>query len=280
MNPVRLLDNFPLIRTRSIEQARQALARIFAKPTLELDDHVRPLDVSINNYQLQDVGLTYATYGAAVRLGYLETDLFVECFPIRGKGKAIVGKTSLSLVPESGATISPHMHYQANFNADLEHLVLRINAEALTRKLAAITGATISAPLVMEPAPDFAQPVAQMLRHYIIFLVGELSTTTSPLPDWAQGEIAQLVMVMLLCSNRHNYSHLLEQKPLDVAPMQVRRAEEYIETNWNQPISLESLATVTGVSALSLLRSFKQTRGYSPMEFVKRVRLREQSKRC
>ena len=40
------------------------------------------------------------------------------------------------------------------------------------------------------------------------------------------------------------------------------------------PITLEDLAQVSGVSAFSLFRSFKGSRGLSPMEFVNQVRLR------
>jgi transcriptional regulator GlxA family with amidase domain len=52
----------------------------------------------------------------------------------------------------------------------------------------------------------------------------------------------------------------------------VRRAEDYVEAHWRQPITLEDLAKVTGVCAFDLFRSFKRSRGYSPMEFVHKVR--------
>jgi AraC-like DNA-binding protein len=82
---------------------------------------------------------------------------------------------------------------------------------------------------------------------------------------------------MFLHANRHNYRHLLEQEPPGAAPSQVRRAEEYIAANWNRPIGLETLAAVTGVSASSLSRSFRKSRGYTPLQFAKQVRLRKQT---
>jgi transcriptional regulator GlxA family with amidase domain len=83
-----------------------------------------------------------------------------------------------------------------------------------------------------------------------------------------------MLLVMFLHANRHNYSHLLERQPSDIAPRQVRSAEEFIEANWNEPISLEAIAAATEVSIRSLFRNFRQSRGYSPMEFLKQVRLR------
>jgi transcriptional regulator GlxA family with amidase domain len=64
---------------------------------------------------------------------------------------------------------------------------------------------------------------------------------------------------------------------------QVRRAEEYIATHWNQPITIASLARATTASARSIFYHFKSSRGQSPMSFVKQVRLdhaREMLERC
>ncbi|HLY88152.1 MAG TPA: helix-turn-helix domain-containing protein [Acetobacteraceae bacterium] len=54
---------------------------------------------------------------------------------------------------------------------------------------------------------------------------------------------------------------------------QVRRAEEYIETHWNQPITIANIARATAASARSIFYHFKSSRGQSPMCFLKQVRL-------
>jgi transcriptional regulator GlxA family with amidase domain len=54
---------------------------------------------------------------------------------------------------------------------------------------------------------------------------------------------------------------------------QVRRAEAYIETHWNEPITITRLAHATAASARSIFYHFKTSRGQSPMSFVKQVRL-------
>jgi transcriptional regulator GlxA family with amidase domain len=57
------------------------------------------------------------------------------------------------------------------------------------------------------------------------------------------------------------------------ASWQVRRAEEYIETHWSERITIASLARATAASARSIFFHFKNSRGQSPMSFVKQVRL-------
>jgi transcriptional regulator GlxA family with amidase domain len=86
--------------------------------------------------------------------------------------------------------------------------------------------------------------------------------------------LEQAVIVSFLCANRHGESHLLDREPMGTAPWQVRRAEEYIEAHWDQPITVEALAVATGASARSIFHFFKASRGCGPMVFVKQVRLR------
>lgn len=54
---------------------------------------------------------------------------------------------------------------------------------------------------------------------------------------------------------------------------QVRRAEAYIESHWNEPITIAGLARASAASARSIFYHFKNSHGQSPMSFVKQVRL-------
>jgi transcriptional regulator GlxA family with amidase domain len=66
---------------------------------------------------------------------------------------------------------------------------------------------------------------------------------------------------------------LVQSRRPRAATWQVRRAEEYIETHWNQPITIANLAVATAASARSIFYHFKNSRGVSPMSFLKQVRL-------
>ena len=104
-----------------------------------------------------------------------------------------------------------------------------------------------------------------------MFFALELDSST---PSLAIAELEQALIVSFICSNRHNYSNLLDDRTRPIASWQVRRAEEYIEAHWNQPITIEELAQATSASARSIFHQFKNDRGKSPMAFVKQVRLR------
>lgn len=66
---------------------------------------------------------------------------------------------------------------------------------------------------------------------------------------------------------------LIEPRRQPPTTWQVRRAEEYIETHWDQPITIAGLARATAASARSIFFHFKNSRGQSPMSFLKQVRL-------
>lgn len=62
-------------------------------------------------------------------------------------------------------------------------------------------------------------------------------------------------------------------RPRGATTWQVRRVEQYLETHWDQPITIEILARATAASARSIFYHFRICRGQSPMSFLKQLRL-------
>jgi transcriptional regulator GlxA family with amidase domain len=116
--------------------------------------------------------------------------------------------------------------------------------------------------------------MAEAQRRLLEFVVRELDHADAVLPPLVMAELEQALVVSYLTCNRHSYSRLLEETPKAVASWQVRRAAEYVEQNWDQPVTVEALALVANTSVRSLFYSFKKSRGVSPMTFVRQVRLR------
>ena len=255
-----------------MEETRNALGRIYATPRLALAHGFNNLDSAINNCQLRDIGLTYCAFGAAVNVEFPAARYFVQLFPIQGTGEIICGETSVPLSSGRGATISQETGFAAHYNADYQYLVLRIDARALTKKLSALIGAPVTEPLRLAVEQNFTRPAAQMLHRYIPILVDTLSAGQPPFPDWWISDTEQLLMTLFLSAHRHNYSELLQQNAPDPAPPEVRKAEQYLEANWQQPVTLDELAEFTGISSFSLFRSFKRSRGYSPSDYLSRLR--------
>lgn len=250
------------------------MARLYDKRVLMPERRVEGFNATVNACHLCDIGLIYGTFGTAVTFEFPPVDYFCQLFPLRGTGETACGQVSSELICGTSAVTSAEAPHQTKISADYEHLVLRIDAKALTEKLAAIAGATISEPLRMDPQQNFKHAAAKMLHQYVPLLAETLSGGTPPFPDWWIAQTEQLLMTLFLCGHRHNYSHLLEQDAPEAALRQVKQAEEYIVANAQRDIRLEELAAVAGVSILSLFAAFKKYRGYTPAEFIALVRSR------
>lgn len=117
------------------------------------------------------------------------------------------------------------------------------------------------------------------LYRLISYVVNEIDNSMDPLPDLVLAELEQAVLINFLLVNPHNFSELLRRDPTAIAPWQVRRAEEFIEAHWQDAVTIESIASAVGASTRSIFLSFRKSRGYSPMAFVKATRLRHARKK-
>ena len=273
MNTARPLDRFPVVRARNVDEMRAVFARVYGLSVL-VEGNTRAVDVATNCYPMKDTILGYSKYDAHMGLVFPDTVDTFHIIPVRGRGEATVNGDVVPLRAGRGITVPRAMKFAVRFSTDYEHIVLTMNTRTLTNKLAALAGTSIDGPLTFPPAGDDKSPQAKAFRDHLLFLVGQLSASTAPFPRLVQAEFEQTLMVMLLYASRHSFSHLLERAPAEASVSQIRRAEDYIEANWQQPITLQALAAVTGMSAFELFRAFKTSRGYSPMEFASRVRLR------
>jgi AraC-like DNA-binding protein len=127
--------------------------------------------------------------------------------------------------------------------------------------------------LHFDPTINGCNPEAKLLTGLLRTLATEANVSW-PMPPLMQSELQQLIITSFLMASANNYSELLHGESIRAAPWQVRRAEQFIEANWDQPITIDALVAETNISARSLFSSFRAARGYSPMQFVKRVRLR------
>ena len=267
----QLLDNFPLARTADVDQLRPIFATLFQDSIFDIDGDRNSAASCINYCPLHYTGLLYGNFGAAIRASFGEMRFFVQGTTVRGTGEQRTnGKTTSANV---GGLLFPDANLGLHFNAGFEYLALNIEADALARKLGAIIGTSPQKPIEFEVDPEFDHPAVLMLRRLIASLARSLSADHQ-MPGVALMEMEQALMTCFLIGNRNNYSHLLNGRSRKADPRQVKRAEEYIEASWDQPLNVEALAAVASTSARSLFLAFKHHRGYSPMAFLRQVRLR------
>lgn len=267
------LDSFPIVRSRNIEEIRQAFIGSYGAQRLNLPRHADDFEFRLNHWQSENIGVTYVS-GPPLELQFPTANFFRQAF-VRGAADIKLGRVVNQVMNDATCVIPPDALATASYAPGFEHFGLRIKADAVLTKLAALIGATPSRKLVFDQTTRANSSAIGSLRRMLTFFAEELdSVGCNPLPP-PIAELEQALIVSFICNNPHNYTPLLDARIRPVGSWQVRRAEEYIAAHWNQPITIEELARVTSASTRSLFHQFKRSRGQSPMAFVKDVRLQQ-----
>jgi AraC-like DNA-binding protein len=239
------------------------------EPTLGSPTFQAKFDV----FQSSKIAIGRTTFKQASRLKLAACNSFVHGFPVQGTcehiNNGVVRQSSLY----KGSVVAPGS-LSLSCSPGYEILSISIGPETLSNVLSGLTGSPAIVPLKLDRSNYDSRPEPPVLRGLVSLMIEELDSEGAELSPLALAELEQAILVAFLCGVGHNYSHLLDAHPSGTAPWQVRRVEEYIEANWDQPISIEGLAIVANVSARSIFHSFREHRHYSPSNFVKQVRLR------
>jgi AraC-like DNA-binding protein len=217
-------------------------------------------------------GACYGRFGGAFSVGVPDSVSFVQGMPIRGVGEHVNNGMKIPYSPSKGSVGAPGV-LALSYEADLEILAIFMKPEALHNTLSGLIEAPVGKKLELDRSNYDGRPEARTVRSLASLMVMEVDHE-GDLSPLVLAELEQAILVAFLTGTSHNYAHLLDGRPRGLAPPQVRLVEDYIEAHWNQPVSIEGLAVVANASARSVFHAFKEFRGYSPMNFLKRERLR------
>jgi AraC-like DNA-binding protein len=223
-----------------------------------------------------------ASYGEWVKVSVEEPGSLFACqFLLEGSATYKIGTEQIHCDGDCGAMISPTKSLAIMQRPDSWILGFRIDRRALEEHLEHLSMRSLSKPLEFDGRMDLNGGLVGYLNRYIRFLADELDREESVLlqSPLALANLEQSVKHCLLLGQPHNYSRYLRDPQKAAAPRQVKLVEEYLEAHVAEPIDLTSLAKLTGYSLSSIYRAFRKHRGYSPMTFLKRVRLAHLRKR-
>ena len=267
------LHRFPMFRTSDPEELRHYGSTLLGAARVDLANVAR-FSARVNFIKLPDIGLAFGATSCDLAADLVEADFIRLQIALNGRAVISAGGTVADVNARQHAITAAGVASRSACEAGHERLTLRLNPAALQQKLMTIMGVKPRGELIFEPAMAADQPYALSLCQLLQFLSQQLDATASALPAAACRELEQAVQIAFLWASRHSFSHLLERQDKDPAPHVVRRLEDFIEANWQEAITIDRLVAEAGVSARSIFRAFDRSRGYSPMAFVKAIRLR------
>jgi AraC-like DNA-binding protein len=270
------LGAYQIMRAATLDEFERQVTTLFkGLEILDLPEGAADLDVTGNFCKLSKLQIFCCAHGAPITVKSTNADYFRLIYSVNGAAMFRIEGRDIATSSNQSCIISAEgARAVGEFSRDLQQTWLRIDANSLIKKLAAMIGQPLTRKLEFEPVVDLTTPASRHLRRMTDLLISSVESREAKIPPHAMAEFEEAVMAAFLCANRNNYSQYLERPAAEAAPWQVRRVEDYIEANWNQPISMEDIVAVTGASARSIFRAFQQSRKYSPMTFAKQLRLR------
>jgi AraC-like DNA-binding protein len=267
------LHRFPVFRTSDPEQLRHFGSTLFGAARIELKN-TENLDARVNLIRLPEIALAFGATSCDLTTDHLAADFIRLQIALKGCATTTVNGKDVDVDNRQFAIAPAGIPSSMVCEAGHERLTLRLDAQALMQRLAALLGARPKGAMILETAIDAGGPHAQSLVQLIRFLSQQLDSTASRLPDAVCRELEQAVQIAFLYASRHSFSHLLESDENAADSRVVRRLEEFVEAHWQEAITIDRLAAEAGVSTRAIFRAFERSRGYSPMAFVKAVRLK------
>jgi len=261
-----------LVDTRSVDAAFEALARIADVRAYELRGDPASFALRLNHFRFNHVDVTYSANAIGGRVDFGARKQARQQIAFAGGAVTRLGSRSVE-IGSCNCIIPPGAEVTIDYGPDYEQVLLRIDEDALTAKLEALTGSHVRGKLEFAPQAEAHDPHQQRLKALVLTLDQELASAEREPNRLIMAEYEQILVTAFLLANLRHYDRVLHGPVKAIVPWQVRAAEEYIEANWSRPITIEDLCRVTGASTRALFKTFKETRGFSPMTFAKRVRL-------
>ena len=266
------LVRFPLIDTRDAIALGRFLASEYGVEKFDLFGREDAFRVRISSLDLGRIRLAYSTCSVRSEIAFPADDTIRLHFAMTGTGEARLGSIRLRLSEHNAVVTPAYVELHECLEESFERLVVRTSEPALRRKLEAILGTGLDAPVRFEIVGDLDHPDIGMLREFAIAIARSQTCVAQASPT-VKAELGQTWLLALLSGAPHNYSTAMAVEPRAAGPRQLNSAIDYIELNWRGPLLVEDIAAAAGVSARSLFKAFKVVKGVTPMAYVKTIRL-------
>lgn len=269
------LASAPVIDTQNLEEAREAVTRIFLENDLitrETEMHMR-----LNADASRHMTLGYLTYQTDIDVTMPATEHFyVVNLTIAGGTRASRsdGGREVTAAGDRGLVLSPVRSTRVLWSADAEQLHLKIPRASLECHLSNLLGRSVTQVVDFDFGLDLTTGPGRALLRSVQFLAKELDK-----PDGLVGmplareQLEAYVLTSLLHAGRHQFTDALTGEEELRRVGRLAPVVHYIEANADKELTPEILARIGCMSVRTLHAAFQEQLGDSPMAYVRRVRL-------
>jgi AraC-like DNA-binding protein len=269
------LARFPVVGTRSLEEAKDAVTRIYLPH--DLTATTDQVDMTLNAVSDHHFTLGFLTYHAPTELVMPPTE---DCYHVN---LTVAGQTDAdrsdggrerTSANERGLVLSPTQRNTVRWTPEAEQLILKIPRTSLESHVGDLLGRSVAEEVEFDFGLDLTTATGQSLLNSVRFLTAELDRpgglAEMPL---AREQLEAFVMTQLLHAGRHQFTDALTAPAETVRLGRLAPVIAYMEANADNALTPQELARVGFMSVRTLHASFQQTFGESPMSYLRRLRL-------
>src|SRR5580658_7349831 len=273
---VHPLSQFPIVNTSKLDEARDAVTRVYLPHRLDSADGDR-LRMTLNAAEAARFTVGFLAYGAKTRLDMPPTENSYH-INLTTKGKTFAARTdgsrAVTAAQASGLVLLPDQLNTVRWTADAEQLILKVPRWRLESHLADLIGRRADHVLDFDFSFDLTTGPGSSLLAAVEFMGRELDRPggLAGMP-MAREQLETFVLSQLLAAVPSPYADELA-RPADTVPRpRLAPVIEYMEMNVDEALTPQELARVGCMSVRTLHATFQAELGVSCMAYLRRLRL-------
>ena len=269
------LAKFPVTATSQAEEAELCISQSITDAQINQIDNRHHFRLELNAVNLKSLSLVYNYFGTRTELiTGLELNHAIFVTGIGVPIKLHIDNEPYLVTRSNAAVIAPAKQVRIERPAHSEILYLRVSLSDLWKHFEELTNRHHRGSLIFNRAVSVSEGPGAMLKGLMDHLVNIFAHNDSVMKSPAVRKgFDDLLLTSMLSLPHNKMDQLYEDRSSPVAPAVVYRAEEYMRDHLKKSINIIDLIRVCDCSRSALFSAFRNTRGYTPMEFLTEQRL-------
>src|ERR1700730_10334527 len=269
-----VFDLAPEVRTTDVDEAADALARVFVSAKLTPID-TKSVNMQMNALQLPLLTAGYLGFGADIAIRADDVTAYYIDAPLSGRAVSRWRDGGLvKTTTGSVAVFTPGTPCVLDWSGDCGQVCLKVSEPQMRLQLEAMLNRPVRKRITFDRQLDLSTTGANDW-HYLVRLLAREARQPGGLLSHrlAVGNLQLLLIQGLLQIQPNNDTEALTESESPASPAVAKRAIDLMHAHPETPWSSAELARATGASARALQRAFERSGQPSPMMYLRRLRL-------
>lgn len=272
LNHLHYLDEFLLLKSDDYQTIKEQISHYLCPHHFDVALR-EPLNTRLNGFSFGNNALYDLKYSAPVMITIDERSNFY-LFRLTLEGQCKVSLANQHVLQSAGimSVTHPYTRQQIITNQDCRNIILKLSQHDVEAQLCKMLGHSAHKPLQFDTSPSCTNECMDA----VIETLNYLCHAYYHIHNWQfiSSSFTQYLIELILLKIPNNYSEQLRIQGQQLLPRYLKKAQQYIQDQLQQPISLSNLSQHCDVSIRTLQKGFGQYLQQTPVEYIREQRLK------